>query len=140
MKIDIIDPDSGVNSALFKSCVHSVFLGESKTAEYINIIFLGRDDLRLMKKEYFRMDVFTDVIAFNLNDPADQIEGEIYLSYAQIKENAKLFNTKLEDEVIRVLIHGCLHLCGYEDDTQTLKDQMTALENHYIKKLKDSDQ
>ena len=140
MKIDIIAPPGDVNTPLFEACVGDVFSGESKTVEYANIIFVGRDDLRLMKKEYFGMDVFTDVITFNLNDPVDQIEGEVYLSYSQIKENAKLFNTKLEDELIRVLIHGCLHLCGYEDDTQTLKDQMTALENKYMKKLKDSDQ
>jgi len=139
MKIDIINPAGVVNTTLFKTCVHLVFAGEGKTPEYVNIIFIGRDDLRLMKKEYFGRDVFTDVIAFNLNEPDDQIEGEIYLSYTQIKDNAVLFNTKPQDELIRVLIHGCLHLCGYEDDTQTLKDQMTVLENQYMKKLKDLD-
>ena len=138
MKIDIIDPPSNVNTSSFSTCVHNVFSGESKTVEYINIIFMGRDDLRLMKKEYFGMDVFTDIIAFNLNDPDEQIEGELYISYDQIKDNAKLFNTESQDELIRVLIHGCLHLCGYEDDTHILKDQMTVLENKYLNKLKDS--
>ena len=139
MKIDIIDQVGRVSAPLFAKCVQNVFAGEHKTAEYVNIIFKARDDLRLMKKEYFGLDVYTDVIAFNLNDPDDQIEGEIYLSNDQIRDNAEIFNTDPQDELVRVLIHGCLHLCGYEDDTQALKDQMTALENMYMKKLKDSD-
>jgi rRNA maturation RNase YbeY len=136
MKIDIIDPPAGVDASQFEACVREVFSGEDKTSEYVNIIFLSIDDLSLMKKEYFEMDVYTDVIAFNLNDPDESIEGEIYLSHEQIIENAKSFSTRPEDELIRVLIHGCLHLCGYEDDTQALKDQMTDIENQYMEKLK----
>ena len=90
-----------------------------------------------MKKEYFEQDVYTDVIAFNLNDPDENMEGEIYLSYEQIVDNANSYNTKSEDELIRVLIHGCLHLSGYEDDTPAAKDQMTDLENKYMGKLED---
>ncbi|MBC8374932.1 MAG: rRNA maturation RNase YbeY [FCB group bacterium] len=139
MKIDIIDPPDRVDDPRFKACVREVLSGEHKTFEYVNVIFMSRDDLRLMKKEYFEKDVYTDVIAFNLNDPDESIEGEIYLSYDQIVENANSFNTRPADELIRVLIHGCLHLCGYEDDTQTLKDQMTDLENQYMDKLMDLD-
>jgi len=135
MKIDIIDPVEGINTPLFETCVKTVFEAEHKTLEYVNIVFMERDDLRLMKKEYFDLDVYTDVIAFNLNDPEENIEGEIYLSYDQIKENANLFETKPQDELIRVLIHGCLHLCGYEDDTQTLKNEMTVLENSYMENI-----
>jgi len=137
MKINIIDPPDGVDTPRFEACVRDVLSGEHKTSEYINVIFMGRDDLRLMKKEYFEKDVYTDVIAFNLNDPDESIEGEIYLSHEQIIKNANSFNTRPADELIRVLIHGTLHLCGYEDDTQTLKDQMTDLENRYMEKFKD---
>ena len=137
MKIDIIDPPDSVDNPLFDACIHEVMAGEHKTSEYVNIIFLGRDDLRLMKKEYFEKDVYTDVIAFNLNEPGEKIEGEIYLSYEQIMENAMSYNTKPAEELIRVLIHGCLHLCGYEDDTPTSKNEMTDLENQYIENLKD---
>ncbi|NQV42924.1 MAG: rRNA maturation RNase YbeY [Candidatus Marinimicrobia bacterium] len=137
MEIDIIDTPAGVDNTLFKACVLEVLAGEHKTSEYVNIIFLGRDDLRLMKNEYFKKDVYTDVIAFNLNDPDENIEGEIYLSYEQIIDNAKTYETIPSEELNRVLIHGCLHLCGYEDNTLTLKAQMTELENHYMAKQKD---
>jgi len=136
MKIDIINPTSGLDTPLLETCMHNVFSGEDKTCESINIIFMERDELRLMKKEYFDLDVFTDIIAFNLNEPYENIEGELYLSEDQINENAETFKTDPQVELIRVLIHGCLHLCGYEDDTPKLKDQMTVLENLYIDKLK----
>ncbi len=137
MEIDIIDTPDGVDNTPFETCVKEVFANEHKTSEYVNIIFLGRDDLRLMKKEYFEKDVYTDVIAFNLNDPDENIEGEIYLSYEQIVNNAKSYKATPSEELNRVIIHGCLHLCGYEDHTTTLKDKMTELENHYLAKLKE---
>lgn len=137
MKIDIINARSGVNQVLFQACIEQVFANEGKTSEYVNIIFMSRDDLRLMKSEYFGQDVFTDVIAFNLNDPDESIEGEVYLSQDQITANAGEYKTDPEEELYRVLIHGCLHLCGYEDDTPTSKAEMTDLENLYLGKLKD---
>jgi len=137
MKIDIINARSGVSQDLFQALVKQVFAGEEKPGDYVNIIFMSRDDLRLMKSEYFGQDVFTDVIAFNLNDPEEPIEGEVYLSQEQITANAKEFKTDPQEELYRVLIHGCLHLCGYEDDTPTSKTEMTRLENQYLGKLKD---
>ena len=62
------------------------------------------DTLRLMKKEYFNQDLYTDVIAFNIDD--DPFEGEIYISHDRIKDNAKKFNQSFEDELKRILIHG----------------------------------
>lgn len=139
MKIEIIDPVEGVNQSLFITSIQDVFKGEHKIADYVNIIFMAKDDLRLMKKEYFGMDVFTDVIAFNLNEPGESIEGEIYLSYDQIVENAREFKVNIQDELLRVLIHGCLHLCGYEDDSQSRKDKMTSLENTYLNRNRGDD-
>ncbi|NQV48898.1 MAG: rRNA maturation RNase YbeY [Candidatus Marinimicrobia bacterium] len=137
MQIEIFDPLPEINLALIRGGVEQVFLGEHKTSEYINIIFLARNELRIMKKEYFGLDLYTDVIAFNLNDPDHPIAGEVYLSYEQIIQNSQEFKTQLEDELIRVLIHGCLHLCGYEDDTKELKALMTNRENHYLKIFKE---
>ena len=94
------------------------------------------DSLRLMKKEYFNQDLYTDVIAFNIDD--DPFEGEIYISHDRIKDNAKKFNQSFEDELKRILIHGSLHLCGYDDKTPTEKLEMTSLEENYLEKFRDS--
>lgn len=137
MHIEVIDPESGVNVSMLETAIKRVFSGENETVDYINVIFLPRDDLRQLKNEYFGLDVYTDVIAFNLNDPEESLEGEIYLSLAQIKQNAETFKARWSDELMRVIIHGCLHLCGYEDDTTPQKEQMTSLEDIYIKQTYD---
>lgn len=135
MEIEIIDPEPGTNINQFKTCIELVFDDEAKPAGSINVIFMGHDDLRLLKKQYFDLDVYTDVIAFNLNDPGDDIEGEIYISFKQIQENALQFKTDPQVELLRVLIHGCLHLCGYEDDTAKHKANMTLKEDYYLSKI-----
>ena len=78
------------------------------------------------------MDAFTDVIAFNLEE--DPFEGEIYISYQRVKDNASDYNQTFDNEMKRVLIHGLLHLCGLRDSTDNEKKRMTSMENIFIKK------
>ena len=96
------------------------------------------ETLRQFKLNFFKQDVLTDVIAFNLEDKGEPIEGEIYISLNRVKENAKEFNEELINELKRVIIHGCLHLIGYDDSTIQEKTQMTSLENRYLNYMKSS--
>ena len=102
----------------------------------VNIIVLDDESLRKMKKKYFEEDVYTDVITFNLNE--DPFEGEIYISYHRVIENARLFSKKFENEFKRVLIHGLLHLCGFEDYDVDMKAKMTEMENLFIRRFNQS--
>ena len=77
------------------------------------------------------MDVFTDVMAFNLGDDKN-IDGEIYISIDDVLENSKLFSKTFNDEFKRIIIHGILHLCGYDDKTKEEKENMTLLEEKYL--------
>ncbi len=99
----------------------------------INIIITDDDSLRQMKKEYFNQDVYTDVIAFNIDE--DPFEGELYISYDRVKDNAEKFNDSFEGEFKRILIHGTLHLCGFDDQTKEDKSRMTSMEEDYLKKF-----
>ena len=98
----------------------------------VTIIMSDDETLRKFKLNFFKQDVLTDVIAFNLEDKGEPIEGEIYISLNRVKENAKEFNEELTNELKRVIIHGCLHLIGYDDSTIQEKTQMTSLENRYL--------
>ncbi len=102
------------------------------------IIMSDDETLRQFKLNFFKQDVLTDVIAFNLEDKGEPIEGEIYISLNRVKENAKEFNEELINELKRVIIHGCLHLIGYDDSTIQEKTQMTSLENRYLNYMKSS--
>ena len=89
-----------------------------------------------MKKDFFKKNQFTDVIAFRLNSYEEkEIEGEIYISLPRAKENAKIYEEPYEKEVARLIIHGCLHLLGYSDETKNEKQIMTNLENVFLDRM-----
>ena len=99
----------------------------------ISVIF-GKDELLSeLKKEFFNKDQLTDVIAFRLNDYSlSQLEGEVYISLPRAKENSKIYNQPYSKEISRLIIHGCLHLLGFDDDTRVSKKKMTELENKHL--------
>jgi len=99
----------------------------------INCIFVEDDALRNMKIEYFDEDVYTDIISFTLDCSEDFLEGELYISPARIRENASEYNVPVKQEFMRVLIHGFLHLMGYDDATEEEKETMKEREDHFLK-------
>ena len=128
--------DIQLNKSSIQSLLENILLDNKQNTGSINIIMTDDDTLRLMKKEYFNQDLYTDVIAFNIDD--NPFEGEIYISLDRIKDNAKKFNQSFEDELKRILIHGSLHLCGYDDKAPKEKLEMTSLEENYLEKFRDS--
>ena len=101
---------------------------------FLSAFFSGSEIAFLnLKKQYFNEDVYTDVISFNLEEPGDPIDGEIYISLPRIIDNANQYDSNLNDEFKRIIIHGLLHLVGYNDLTNSDKKQMTSLEDKYIK-------
>ena len=103
----------------------------------ISIILSNRDFVSKLKKQYFNVSVYTDVIAFNLSEGNDLLEGEVYISIEDVLDNSKIYNISFNNEFKRVLIHGILHLIGYEDNTEEKKEEMRKLENKYILKTND---
>ena len=85
-----------------------------------------------MKKKYFNVNQYTDVIAFNLEDNKDSLEGEIYISITDVKEYSKLFAESFNKEFKRVIIHGVLHLIGYNDSTEKEIELIHSLEDKYL--------
>ena len=98
----------------------------------ITIIFSNDLKLHKLKKKYFGEDVFTDTISFNLEEESDPIEGEVYISLERVSENAHTFQQDFITEYKRVVIHGCLHLLGYNDELPEDKTKMTELEEKYL--------
>jgi len=100
----------------------------------ISFIFVSDDFLSDFKKKYFHKNHFTDVIAFRLNEYEESfVEGEVYISLPRAKENARFFNQPYAKEVSRLIIHGCLHLIGFKDDSKTDKEIMIKNEDDILK-------
>ena len=96
----------------------------------ISLVFVSDEYLSDLKKKYFKMNQYTDVIAFRLNEYGTRfVEGEVYISLPRAKENAKIFDEPYSREVSRLIIHGCLHLVGLRDKTQIEKENMTNNED-----------
>ena len=125
-------PSLSYNSNNIKRLSKKVLTSENFPKGNISIILSNREYLNKLKKDYFNIDVYTDVIAFNLEDNNDCLDGEIYISIDDVIENSKIFLKSFNDEFARILIHGILHLLGYDDKTELQKDKMSQLENHYL--------
>ena len=126
------------NSAKIKSLILNVFEEKQIKLIELSIILTNNISLSKLKKKYFNVNQFTDVIAFNLSDEKDCIEGEIYISIDDVKENSKIYSESFENEFKRVLIHGSLHLVGFKDSTEDEKKIMRNLENIFLNKFKES--
>ena len=98
----------------------------------ISIILTNDKTLLQLKNQYFQQDVLTDVITFNLEENGNPIDGEIYISLNRVSDNAREFKQDIGRELKRVIIHGCLHLLGYDDQTPEEKKTMTLMEDHYL--------
>ena len=122
-----------IESQLIKSLILNVLEFEGIFEADLIFILSNRNYLNKLKKSFFSKDHYTDVIAFNLNDQDEKIEGEIYISIDDVLLNSKEFNQSFNDEFKRIIIHGLLHVLGYDDDTIINKKQMTKLENKYMK-------
>ena len=100
----------------------------------ISLVFASDEYLSELKEKYFKMNQYTDVIAFRLNEYGTPfVEGEVYISLPRAKENAKIFDEPYSREVSRLIIHGCLHLIGLKDKTHTEKENMTNNEDAILK-------
>ncbi|MDD3806658.1 MAG: rRNA maturation RNase YbeY [Candidatus Marinimicrobia bacterium] len=113
--------------------IHALLKKYQFLSAEINIVFMSDESLRDMKKTYCGEDVFTDIISFTFECQEDYLEGELYISLPRVRENAALFDVSIRQECVRILIHGFLHLIGYDDETTEEKNQMLALENQYLK-------
>ena len=95
----------------------------------LSIAFIGDTVMRRLNKQYRGKDMATDVLSFcgNGND-----FGEVLIDYAQIKRQAKKYSKSTEEELIFILVHGLLHLIGYEDETKNGKIKMKKLGEEFI--------
>ena len=97
----------------------------------INIIFCNNDKLNSFKQEYFNDDALTDIITFPIKNDND-LEAEIYISIEMAKINAEKFNVSLNNELSRLIVHGILHLIGFNDDTEDSKKIMFLKQDEII--------
>ena len=118
-------------AGIAKSLVSKIITQMGKSPGDINIIFTSGEKLLSLNREFLKHNYYTDVITFSDNKD-EFINGEIFISIDDVKMNSIKYREKLSDEVFRVIIHGALHLCGYDDSTDRLRDIMRMEENKWL--------
>jgi rRNA maturation RNase YbeY len=107
---------------------------EKKQAGDISFIFCSDEYLLEINRQYLSADYLTDVITFDFTEE-NHISGDIFISVDRVKENAKQYKQKYYREMLRVVLHGILHLCGYKDKTGKEEKQMRGKEDYYLQKF-----
>jgi probable rRNA maturation factor len=100
----------------------------------ISFIITGDTEIRSINCEFLSHDFNTDVITFNYNK-GDIVSGEIYISGDTVKVNAADFNVSFQMELIRVIIHGVLHLMGMDDSDEEQRNAMHIAEDKWLLRL-----
>lgn len=97
----------------------------------ISIIFCSDRKILEINLEYLQHDYYTDIITFDYCE-GETLSGDLFISVDSVKENASYYGVEFSDELNRVIVHGILHLIGYDDHTEKQKKQMREKENYYL--------
>ena len=97
----------------------------------ISIIFCSDNYILEVNQKYLQHDYFTDIITFDYCE-GDRLSGDLFISIDTVMENAKEYGTEFTDELNRVMVHGILHLIGYDDSTEEEIAVMRKKEDYYL--------
>ena len=117
-----------------KAFIETLFKKEKTPLAAINYIFCSDKYLLSINQQFLNHDYFTDIITFGLHDKGTPVVAEVYISTDRVKENAATHGVSYSNEMLRVLFHGALHLCGYKDKSKADILTMRAKEDAYLKR------
>ena len=134
LQIEISDEQSlvDVDEARIREVVTSILADEGYAAAYVSIAIVDDATIRPLNARYLGHDYATDVLSFVLEHDEGNLEGEVIVSAETAQRSAARFGWRAADELLLYLIHGTLHLVGYDDLTDEALPAMRARERHYL--------
>lgn len=109
--------------------IERIVENEGKQITHINYIFCSDEYLHTLNLKHLNHDFYTDVITFDLSNEARTIEADIFISIDRVEENSKSLKNHFDHELHRVMIHGVIHLLGYNDKSEEDKHVMRKKED-----------
>jgi len=120
------------NPKQFKNWITQVCESESFELGELNYVFCDDAYLLSINRKYLEHDTYTDIITFDYTDGRN-ISGDIFISIERVKENSFKYSESFQDELLRVMAHGLLHLMGYQDKSEEHIAEMRTKEGEKIK-------
>jgi len=111
--------------------LYQVIASENFESGNLDFTFMSDEDLLKINKEHLDHDFYTDIITFEYTE-GKMISGDLLISLDRVKENATKLSLNFSDELHRVMVHGVLHLCGYNDKTEAEQVEMRTKEDYYL--------
>ena len=124
---DFVFKPKKINNLWLKTVAES----EVKKIGQVNIIFCSDNYILDINQKYLQHDYFTDIITFDYCEN-DVLSGDLFISVDSVRENAVFYKTEFTDELNRVIVHGVLHLIGYDDHSDEDIKMMRSKENYYL--------
>ena len=128
-------PELNLDEELIRSTVECLVEGEGFALQELSIVLADHGTVHELNREWLGHDYETDVVSFPLDEAAladRQIDGEIYVDLDAAAERAPDFGASFEEEALRYVIHGLLHLMGHDDATEEQRAAMRVLEDRYL--------
>lgn len=119
---------------LVNQWLKGVIESENKKLDTITIVLCTDDYILKVNREFLQHDYFTDIITFD-DSQGERLSGDLLISIDTVRSNAAEYGVSYRTELMRVVVHGVLHLCGYKDKSDSEAKQMREKENFYLARL-----
>lgn len=116
-----------IDTTKYIDWIERIIYFHGKSTGEVSFIFCSDQYLLQINRKYLNHDYFTDIITFNYNSD-NELSGDIFISIDTVRENANEYKVSFSDELRRVIIHGILHLVGFDDKTKVEKQIMRQKE------------
>lgn len=141
LSIEQVHPSRRLDDAMLRRVIRHVLDAEGATLLHLSVVLADHDTVRRLNRSYLDHDYNTDVLSFSLRDGPDPVrteaedpavEGEVYVDLDTAAERHADFDTSFDREACRYVIHGVLHLVGYDDATDAAQETMREKEDRYL--------
>ena len=134
-------PSLSLDEAVLEKLIRYVVEAEEASLVYLSVVLSDHETVRRLNQSYLDHDYNTDVLSFSLreDDEAANVEGEVYVDLDTAAERHEEFDTTFEMEAYRYVVHGVLHLLGYDDATEEGQETMRTKEDRYLSEGLSSD-
>lgn len=126
-----VDPTGFLPEDCLQRWLQEIASRHNSTIISLTYIFCSDEYLLQVNKEYLDHDYYTDIITFPYRE-GEEIEGDLFISLERVKENAENLNIPYQDELLRVMAHGVLHLIGFDDKSEEKIDAIRQEEEEAI--------